>query len=294
MTVAISDFSTASIAALIVFIAVMIPRAVFHLLLVLWRAPMRKSLNADGWLLAIAAAFLVCAALGGVGAIFNARALSLLDRSNAVALTFVVFALPAVLQVMRAWANKHAKKSVVLSHSLVALAILSLPASMAIPTAALLQSQMLTQPAAATAQPMPADNPAAAFANDRFFTDNEVANDPVDYPIATWLSENLTWRADIPDAPMPGRYFYREIPLFTDFWIDQTTSAVTLDAADTFGVIVGRLTHVRANLPFSAVVFLYKLLCTLVLAAVTYDILLRPIVEGASRMRRRPAKPSDF
>jgi hypothetical protein len=231
--------------------------------------------------------------LVGVTAVFNAKALALFNRSDAVALTFLFFAAPAVLQVLRAWANKHAKRSMVLSHGLVALAVLSLPASMAIPTAALLLPDALKNPAAAAAPPSP-DNPAAALADERYFTDNEVANDPEDFPAATWLTDNLSWRLDIPDAPTPGKNFYREIPIFTDFWFDQTSNALSLDGADTLGLLVSRITNVRTNVAFSAVVFLYKLLATLVLAAVTYDALLRPIIEGAGRVRRRRATFNDI
>ena len=45
-------------------------------------------------------------------------------------------------------------------------------------------------------------------------------------------------------------------------------------------MIVGKITNVRGNLPFSFAVFLYKLLCTLVLVTVTFDAVLRPVVDS--------------
>lgn len=283
MTVEISYFSLASLAALVLFLAVMIPRAVAHLALVVMRA---RTEDADPWLLAIAAAFLFCGALGVGMAIYSVRAHSLVQNTEAVSLAFVLFAIPAVLQVLRAWRGKHARQAKAFSHGLVALAILSLPASMAIPTAALLQATV-----AAPGQSPPADNPAAAIANERFFTDNEVANDPEDYPVAAFLAQNLSLKTTLPVSQRhQGRNFYLYVPAFTAFWFDQTATVLTFDATDTFGVIISRLSHVRANFAFSLMVFLYKLMCAVVLVAVSFDSLLAPgflWLSHALRRRRR-------
>ncbi len=293
MTVEISYFSVASLIALVLFLGVMIPRSLFHLgAVILGKAP------ADRWLVAIAVLLLMGLGLSGATALWNAEVKALLNNAEPILLSFLVFAAPGVLQVLRAWNNSRRHQGKLLSHALVALAILSLPASMAVPTAALMQSTAPPQvKAEAVAQAEqaaleitpaePATAPASiAFADDRFFTDNEVANDPADYPIAAWLSRTLAWHGTIkPKEPMVGEDFGRDIPAFTAFWIDQTTSALSFDAADTYGVLVSRITHVRANLAFSTAVFLYKLLCALVLAAVTYDAIIRPLVQGTSGKR---------
>ncbi len=279
MQVAVSYFSLMSLAALGLFLLVMIPRALFHLLAWALSPITRKPPERDPWLAAIGAAFLVCAGLSAAGALFNQSAKDIAAAYESVTFAFLLFAAPAVLQVLRAWANVHAKKVKALSHALVALAILSLPASMAIPTAALLQS---TEPAAAA----PADNPAAALADERYFTDNEVANDPQDYPIATWLQDNFTWRGET-DAPARGKGFYREIPTYTAYWFDQTTNALSFEGTDTFGVMVSRITHVRANVAFSAAVFIYKLLCALVLVAVVFNVLFGPLASRLQKTSRR-------
>ena len=162
-----------------------------------------------------------------------------------------------------------------------ALAILSLPAAMAIQTAALLRAQ-----ASPTGQPAPAasDNPAAAVVNERFFTANEVANDPEDYPIATFLKRNLTVTGSVPTpSDLIGRNAIKDIPLVTGFWFDQTADVLTFEATDTFGALVSRITYVRANWAFSLAVFLYKLLCALVLVAVSFDAFIAPL---AARFRR--------
>lgn len=282
MTIDISDFSIASLVALVLFLGAMIPRSVAHLALVVARG---KTDDADPWLLAIAAAILACVALGAGMALFSARAHSLVQDTEAVSLAFLLFAVPAVLQVLRAWRGKHRREVKALSGGLVALAILSLPASMAIPTAALLQAAV-----PAPGETAPADNPAAAIANERFFTDSEVVNDPADYPIAAYLDRNLSWRGTLPGVPAPhGRNFYREIPAFTAFWFDQTATVLTFDATDTFGVLISRLTHVRANLAFSLMVFLYKLMCAVVLVAVSFDAVLAPGARALGRaVSRRP------
>jgi len=281
MTIEASYFSLASIAALIAFLAIMAPRAVWHTASVLIGLVTRRRPPTDRWLVAIAVAMLLCAGLALGTGLFNAKAHNLLDRSEGVTLSFLFFALPSVLQVARAWFNSRARQARTLSHVLVALAVLSLPAAMAIPTSALLQAQ-----ASPTAQPAPvsADNPAAAIVNERFFTDSEVANDPEDYPIATFLQQNLTWtRTVAPHPGLVGRNFYKDIPLFTGFWFDQTADVLTFEATDTFGALVSRITYVRANLAFSLAVFLYKLLCALVLVAVSFDAFIGPL---AARLRR--------
>jgi hypothetical protein len=287
----VSYFSIASLVALALFLAVMLPRALVHFGAIAFRAAVGKPAAADGWLIAIAAALLLCAALATSAAVFKAHARTLLDRSNVATIAFLFFASPAVLQVLRAWDNRRVKTIKPLGHTLVALAVLSLPASLGVPTAALLHATEATTEATAPAPPAPAASLAApARYNDRYFTDNEYVNDPGDYPIAQFLEQNLTLRiaADARQAS-PGRDTYRQIPSYTAFWVDQTLHAVSLAATDAFGVIVGKITNVRANLPFSFAVFLYKLLCTLVLATVTFDAVLRPVVDSAQRWRRKRA-----
>ena len=284
MTVDVSYFSLASLAALAGFVVIMIPRALVYLGRVIVMALTGRREPVDHWLVAIALSALACAGLAVAAGPYADRAHRMLDNSEAVTLAFLLFAAPAVLQVLRAWSNARAKRAKVLSQALVLLAIMSLLASMAIPTAALLQAT------AAPAGGPPADNPAAGVVDERYFTDNEVANDPEDYPIADYLDRNFSWRRTFPaPAGSRGQNFYREIPTFTAFWVDQTANMLSFDATDTFGVIVGRITHVRANWAFSLVVFLYKLLCALVLVAVTYDVLLKPLAE---RLRSRPGQPT--
>ncbi len=283
MTIEASDFSLASIVALAAFLAIMAPRAAAHVINLLVGRLTGRERHADRWLVAIAVSMLLCATLAAATGAFNARAHTLVSQSEAVTLSFLFFALPSVLQVARAWFNSRARQAAALSHVLVALAVLSLPAAMAIPTAALLQAQ-----ASPTAQPAPApaDNPAAAIVNERFFTDNEVANDPEDYPIATWLDQNLSVsHAFAPHPGAVGANFIKDVPLFTGFWFDQTADVLTFEATDTFGALVSRITYVRANWAFSLAVFLYKLLCALVLVAVSFDAFIAPL---AARFRRGP------
>lgn len=281
VTIEASYFSLASIAALVVFLAIMAPRALLHTAAAIIGRLTGRPAPVDRWLVAIAVFMLLCAGLAVGAGMFNTKAHSLLNQSESVTLSFLFFALPSVLQVARAWFNSRARHALGLSHVLVALAVLSLPAAMAIPTAALLQAQASPtgQPAAA-----PADNPAAAVVNERYFTDNEVANDPEDYPIATFLGRNLTWSQTFaPDPTLMGRNFYKDVPLFTGFWFDQTADVLTFEATDTFGALVSRITYVRANWAFSLAVFLYKLLCALVLVAVSFDAFIGPL---AARFRR--------
>ncbi len=279
MVIAVSYFSLASMAALALFLLIMIPRALFHTGAVLVGAMTRKPPPRDPWLIAIGFSFMVCALLAALTARYNSSARNLADTYESVTFAFLLFAAPAVLQVLRAWANVHAKKVMVLSHALVALAILSLPASMAIPTAALLQS---------TTQVAPANNPAASVADGDYFTDNEVANDPVDYPIATWIQNNLVWQRTFAiDPTMKGQNFYRQVPTYTAYWFDQTANALTFEATDTFGILVSRITHVRANLAFSAAVFLYKLMCGIVLVAVAFNVIFGPMAGRLHKTDRR-------
>ena len=287
MTLEVSYFSAASLLALLIFLAAMIPRALWHLAQVVFGGLFGHRPSSDPWLAVIGVAFLLCGALGVASGVFNDTARSLVHDREMVVLSFLFFAAPAVLQVLRAWSATHAKKVRVLSHTMVALAILSLPASMAIPTAALMQAHAApAADAAAAALPAaPPANPAAGIAGAGIFTDNEVANDPEDYPIATWMRANLTFQRKAPAMDGGrGRNFFREIPTYTGFWFDQTTDVLSFEATDTFGVIVSRITHVRANLGFSAMVFLYKLLCALVLVAVAWSSLIRPIFHRADRM----------
>ena len=282
--VEISYFSIASLLALAGFVAFMIPRALLYVgkAALVWLTGRREPV--DRWLIAIGVAALVCIGLGAGMAVYSDRAHRMLDASGAVTFSFLLFAAPAVLQVLRAWRNKHAKRVKVLSHGLLLLAILSLPASMAIPTAALMRATAL----AGAPAPGQTDNPAASIADERFFTDSEIVNDPDDYPIAAFLAANFTLR---PDAAQPRQMhgFYRQIPTFTAFWFDQTTNMLSFDATDTFGVLISPIAHVRANLAFSLAVFVYKLLCALVLVAVTFDNLLAPLFERLHRTRRRRA-----
>ncbi|HWE47411.1 MAG TPA: hypothetical protein VG407_15415 [Caulobacteraceae bacterium] len=274
MVIAVSYFSLASMAALALFLLIMIPRALFHIAAVVVGAATRKPPGSDPWLIAIGVSFLICAGLAGLTYAYHAGAKNLAGAYGGVTFAFLLFAAPAVLQVLRAWANVHAKKVKVLSHALVALAVLSLPASMAIPTAALLQSTVQ----AATASAAPADNPAASIADEQYFTDNEVANDPDDYPIATWMANNLTFKRTLHTDPnMKGQNFYRQIPTYTGYWFDQTANALSFEATDTFGVLVSSITHVRANLAFSTAVFLYKLMCAIVLVAVAFNVIFGPM-----------------
>jgi hypothetical protein len=284
VTIQGSDFSLACIIALALFVVIMAPRSLFHLGAAVVGLARRSGAPMDRWLVAMALAFLACAGLALATGVFNARAHSLVDRYEVVILSFLFFAAPPALQVARAWFNTRRQQARGLSHALSALAILALPASMAIPTAALMQAQQPAPPTAgqapaASAQP-PAAPPAgsAALADDRFFTDNEVANDPVDYPQAAWLAANTSFSLSLPAPPdLTGRIFYQEIPLFTGFWFDQTADALSLEASDTFGALISRITFVRANWAFSLAVFIYKLLSALVLVAVSFDAVIAPL-----------------
>ena len=287
MDAEISYFSAASIAALAIFLVFTIPRALWHLLRAASRAFGRKDTSVDAWLVAIGASTLVCAGLAAAVAAYSDRTQHLLNASAALTFAFLFFALPSVFQVLRAWSSQHGHKAQVLSHPLVLLAILSLPASMAIPTAALLRTTQAVQPRAA-----PANNPAAAMVDERFFTDSEIVNDPDDYPAARFLRQYATVTLPPPDPARRGhrRGLLRQIPMFTAFWFDQTTNMLTFDATDSFGVLISPIAHVRANWAFSLAVFGYKLLCALILVAVTFDALLRPIgdrVRGRRTARSR-------
>ena len=283
MDIQISYFSLASLLALAIFLIVMIPRSLLHLVRAAGGLFGARGERADPWLTAIGLITLLCVALVVAVEVYSDRTQKLLNASAFLTIAFLFFALPAVFQVLRAWSSQHGHKALVLSHPLVLLAILSLPASMAIPTAALMRATRVVAPAAA-----PADNPAAAIVDERFFTDSEIVNDPVDYPVAQFLQRYAT--VSVP-APPRGQGLHpsllRQIPMFTAFWFDQTTNMLTFDSTDTFGLLISRIAHVRANFAFSAAVFGYKLLCALVLVAVTFDALLKPIGE---RVRRR-AKP---
>ncbi|HEY5412631.1 MAG TPA: hypothetical protein VIJ94_18075, partial [Caulobacteraceae bacterium] len=276
MDTEISYFSLASLAALAIFLALMIPRSIWHLMRAVGPAFGAKDPSVDPWLVAIGLSTLVCAGLAAAVAVYSDRSQHLLNASAALTFTFLFFALPAVFQVLRAWSSQHGHKARVLSHPLVLLAILSLPASMAIPTAALLRTTQAVQPQAA-----PAGNPAAALVDERFFTDSEIVNDPEDYPAARFLQQYASLRLPppppAPDGRAHRRSFSRQVPMFTAFWIDQTTNMLSFDATDTFGVLVSPITHVRSNWAFSLAVWGYKLLCALILVAVTFDALLRPI-----------------
>jgi len=275
MDTEISDFSLLSLAALGVFLLVMIPRSLWHMARALGRLFGRKDTSVDPWLAAIGLTTLLCAGLVAGVMVYSDRSQRLLNASAALTFAFLFFALPAVFQVLRAWSSQHRRKARVLSHPLVLLAILSLPASMAIPTAALMRATEAAQPGAA-----PADNPAAAFVDERFFTDSEIVNDPQDYPAAQFLQRYATVTVSAkPAGTGHWRGFFRQVPMFTAFWFDQTSNMLTFDATDTFGVLISPITHVRANWAFALAVFGYKLLCALVLVAVTFDALLRPIGE---------------
>jgi hypothetical protein len=283
MTIQASDFSLICIVAMVLFLAIMAPRAIYHSGRALYDRLTGKPTPIDRWLVAIAVSMLLCAGLALGTDLFTAKAHSLLDQSEGVTLSFLFFAAPSVLQVARAWFNSRAKQARGLSHALVALAVLSLPAAMAIPTAALLQSAP-----GAGVQAAPADNPAAGVANERYFTDNEVANDPEDYPAAAFLQRNLTWSQTVPwPTDMRGKTFYTDVPLFTGFWVDQTADVLTFEASDTFGALVSRITFVRANWAFALAVFLYKLLCALVLVAVSFDAFIAPLLHRFARTPRR-------
>ena len=61
MTIEVSYFSLASIFALIVFLSIMIPRALFHLGHVIVGRLTRRPVSVDRWLVAIAFSILLCA-----------------------------------------------------------------------------------------------------------------------------------------------------------------------------------------------------------------------------------------
>ena len=281
MTIEASDFSLICIGAMILFLGIMAPRALFHLGQVTVGAVAGDRPRVDRWLIAIAVSILLCTGLWLGTGLFNAKAHTLLDRYDLVALSFLFFAAPSGLQIARAWFNSRHREAGGLNHALVALAILALPASMAIPTAALMEAVAAPQDQAAAS-----DNPASGVANAQFFTDNEVANDPVDYPIAAYLQANFSGSYTVAPPPgMVGLNFYRHIPVFTAFWLDETTDVLSFEATDTFGAIVSRITYVRANWAFSLAVFLYKLLCGFALLAVSFDAFIAPFVTLVSRAR---------
>jgi len=284
MTIDVSYFSLASLVSLALFLTIVVPRAILHVSNLLAGRLTGRAVRVDRWLVAIAVAILCCIGFGAAG-VFSQSARDLAASSEAVALSFLLFATPALLQVLRAFAHRRARTISLFSQALVVLAVLSLPASMAIPTAAVLQAT-----AAPTGQPggAPADNPAAALANSRFFTDSEPVNDPDDYPIATYLARNASWNGPIPRIEgIRHQHFYRQVPIFTSFWLDQTADVLSFEATDAFGVLVSPITHVRANWAISLAVLLYKTLCAVVLVALTFDPLLAPLVAGVQRMFRR-------
>ena len=283
MTIDVSYFSLASLVSLGLFLAIIIPRSLAHVANLLAGRITGRPVQADRWLIAIAVAIGLCIAFGVAG-VLSQRARDLASSSEAVALSFLLFATPALLQVLRGFAHRRAKRISRFSEVLVLLAVVSLPASMAIPTAAVLQAT-----AAPVGQPggAPADNPAAALANSRYFTDSEPVNDPDDYPIATYLSQNASWSGVVPRLEgVRHQHFYRQIPVFTSFWLDQTTDVLSFEATDSFGVLVSPITHVRANWAMSLAVLLYQTLCAVVLVALTFDPLVAPLVVGVQRMFR--------
>ena len=283
MTIDVSYFSLASLLSLALFMAIIIPRSLIHVANLLAGRITGRAVQADRWLVAIVIAILLCVGFGVAG-VLSQRARDLANSSEAVALSFLLFATPALLQVLRAFAHRRARTISLFSQVLVVLAVISLPASMAIPTAAVLQAT-----AAPTGQPggAPYDNPAAALANSRFFTDSEPVNDPDDYPIATFLSRNASWSGEVPRLEgVRHQHFYRQIPVFTSFWLDQTTDVLSFEATDAFGVLVSPITHVRANWAMSLAVLLYKTLCAVVLIALTFDPLVAPLVVGVQRLFR--------
>ena len=283
MIIDVSYFSLASLISLALFLAIIIPRAVLHVANLLAGRLTGRVVAVDRWLVGIAVAILFCVAFGGAG-VLSQQARDLASSSEAVALSFLLFATPALLQVLRAFAHRRTRTVSLFSQVLVVLAVISLPASMAIPTAAVLQAT-----SAPTGQPggAPYDNPAAALANSRYFTDSEPVNDPDDYPIATYLSQNASWTIVAPRLQgVRHQHFYRQIPIFTSFWLDQTTDVLSFEATDAFGVLVSPITHVRANWAMSLAVLLYKILCAVVLVALTFDPLVAPLVVGVQRMFR--------
>jgi hypothetical protein len=283
MTIDVSYFSLASLVSLALFLAIIVPRAILHVANLIAGRLTGWTVPVDRWLVAIAVAILFCIGFGVAG-VLSESARSLASSSEAVALSFLLFATPALLQVLRAFAHRRARTISAFSQVLVLLAVFSLPASMAIPTAAVLQAT-----AAPVGQPggAPYNNPAAALANSRYFTDSEAVNDPDDYPIATFLAHNASWSGEMPRLQgVRHQHFYRQIPIFTAFWLDQTTDVLSFEATDAFGVLVSPITHVRANWAMSLAVLLYKTLCAVVLIALTFDPLVAPLVVGVQRMFR--------
>ena len=289
MAVDVSYFSLASLISLALFLALIVPRSLAHVGHLLTGLVTRKPVPVDRWLIGIALAILACVGLAAAGDL-SVRARDMAASSEAVAFSFLLFATPALLQVLRAFAHRRTRTISLFSRLLVALAVLSLPASMAIPTAAVLQAT-----AAPVGQPggAPADNPAAGLANAGYFTDSEPVNDPDDYPIATYLMRNANWTGTIPDLRLTRHlHFYREIPVYTAFWLDQTTDILSFEATDVFGVEVSPIAHVRANWAISLAVLLYKTLCAVVLLAITFDPLWSPLAEALQeRFRRRTGAP---
>ena len=105
VTIEASYFSLASIAALVVFLAIMAPQAITHTVSALVARVKGRVQRADHWLVAIAVSILFCAGLAVGTGVFNTKAHNLLNQSEAVTLSFLLFALPSVLQVARAWFN---------------------------------------------------------------------------------------------------------------------------------------------------------------------------------------------
>jgi hypothetical protein len=286
MTIDVSYFSLASLISLALFLAIIIPRAVAHVANLLAGRLTGRAVRADRWLVAITVAILFCIGFGVAG-VLSQQARDLANSSEAVALSFLLFATPAVLQVLRAFAHRRMKTISLFSQVLVVLAVISLPASMAIPTAAVLQAT-----AAPVGQPggARADNPAAALADSHYFTDSEAVNDPDDYPIATFLARNASWSGTVPRLQgVRHQHFYRQIPIFTSFWLDQTTDVLSFEATDAFGVLVSPITHVRANWAMALAVLLYKTLCAVVLVALTFDPLWAPLGSAIQRTFHRRA-----
>jgi hypothetical protein len=134
MTIDVSYFSLASLISLALFLAIMVPRAGLHVANLLAGRLTGRAVPVDRWLVAIVVSVLLCIGFGVAG-LMSQKARDLASSSEAVALSFLLFATPALLQVLRAFAHRRAKTISAFSQMLVVLAVLSLPASMAIPTA---------------------------------------------------------------------------------------------------------------------------------------------------------------
>ena len=112
MDTQISYFSLASLVALALFLAVIIPQSLWHLLRGVGGAFGRKDRSADPWLVAIGIITLVCVALVVAVTVYSDRTQRLLNASAALTFAFLFFALPAVLQVLRAWSSQHGPQAI--------------------------------------------------------------------------------------------------------------------------------------------------------------------------------------